>query len=318
MKLNRVVLFAGAMLLFVMSIPSASAPKVEPSEAALKLVESLPARAMGVERAGNLWVWNDRSKTVELISSAGARLERLSLPDLWLVDADAEWGVAGLFQGGHEIRWVRWDGTTGGQIRLPQSSSAICWTGPDTVAIAPKIAPYRVEIWNVRTQKFERSLGKETIVLPKVGATRMRAMGFRYDFDRDLLYTLDSFTGELQVFSKDGSLSWKQEVENPRRAETEAWLQKVDQEAKAQGDIQQPTVFSLWLSLHAGEPWVIQNRDQAAQTVTLAKLSPKDVATQKVADVRCASFHFTLWGGWIISYNPSPGGEVCNTVRRMP
>ena len=197
----------------------------------MKLVESLPARAMGVERAGNLWVWNDRSKTMELISPAGARLERLSLPDLWLVDTDAEWGVAGLFQSGHEIRWIRWDGITGGQIR------------------------------------------------------------------------------ELQVFAKDHTLAWKQEVENPRRAEDRGLAP--EGRSGGEGSRRHPAAdrVSLWLSLHAGEPWVIQNRDQAAQTVTLAKLSPKDVATQKVADVRCASFQFTLWGGWIVSSNPSPGEE---------
>jgi hypothetical protein len=311
------LLWVGAWLLAAPEAAQAAA-RVEPSPAALELVKTLPAQEMGVDRSGNLWVWNFQAKTVELISPAGGRLNRLQLPDGWLVDADTEWGVAGLFKGGRELRWLRWDGTLVGAAQLPGPAADVCWISAGTVAVTPEMASHRVEVWDLEKATLRESFGEETPLQPAPGATRLRTVVLRYDFARHLLYTLESFTGELKVFTHDGKLAWKAQVDNPDRAELEAWLKTVDARAKARGDLQTPTIYVLSLALDAeGNPWVIGDEDRASQSLALVKLAAGGNETRALRDVACPSLSFVVWGEWLIAYRETPSGDLCNATRRL-
>ena len=86
----------------------------------MKLVRGLRARAMGVDRAGNLWAWSPGPAAVDLISPSGARLARYSVAGAQAVDVDSEFGLAGLFREGLLLQWFSRDGKPAGEIRLAE------------------------------------------------------------------------------------------------------------------------------------------------------------------------------------------------------
>jgi hypothetical protein len=179
------------------SSQAAGAPS--PSPAALEMLKKLPATRMGVDRAGNLWVWNRARSSVQFLSPAGDLFGRVSAPDAMAIDADSEWGVLGSFDVNRELRWIRRDGSTRA-LRFTTQISDVCWTGPHIAAVSFRTAPHRAETWDLQSGTRLKTLGSEEELDPGIGATRVRGILLRYDFVRDRLVTLDSLTGSLQVF----------------------------------------------------------------------------------------------------------------------
>src|SRR5436305_660558 len=302
------------MLLFLTGVWGSvrAAPGSEPSPAALDRLPKLRARAMGVDRAGNLWVWGAGLGAITLLSPDGLDLGFFRATGASAVDVDADWGTVGLFGQGYELQWLRGEGEPR-TIRLEGPAADVCWIGPETVAVTPQTAAHRIEIWNLVSQTRLQTLGEETPIHPVPGVNRMRAVLLRYDFAHGLLYSLESFTGDLQVFTRDGRLAWRSEVANPRRAESEAWLQEVDRQARSRHDVQIPTIFSLHLALTAqGEAWVLQRHDAASHTVTLLRVGGDGATSRVLPEGPCPSYHLLAWGSHLISYREpeSPQG-VC-------
>lgn len=313
-SLGVAVLAAG---LLALPLP-ARAARVEPTEAALKAVEKLRARSMGVDRAGNLWAWEPQSQRVVFLSPTGERVGSIAVPDARSLDADAEWGVVALVRDGSVLHWFR--GGKGEDLQLPLDGLAaeVCWVGPATVAITPQTAAYRVGIWNLNDRALIKTFGQETVLHPTFGATRMRAVLMRYDFERGLLYTLESYLGDLQVYTLEGKLSWRVAVDNPLRADDEKWLSEIDLKAKEQKDIQTPLVHYFYLGLaRNGEAWVVRSGSQEAQSLSLARLSPGGVTERKLENQQCVSRSLTFWGDWLIVFTDPASARVCSQGRRF-
>lgn len=268
---------------------------------------------MGTDRAGNLWAWSSGLGMVTLISPAGIDLGLRKASGAQTVDVDSEWGVVGLFREGYELQWLKEDGEPRVTIRLDGPAANACWIGPDLVAVTPQKAGHRIEIWNLRQKNLVKTLGEETPIHPVPGANRMRAVLLRYDFERGLLYSLESFTGDLQVFDRKGQLAWRASVENPRRPEFEKWLQEVDATAKAQRDVQTPIIFVLRLTLSSqGSLWVLQRRDEDRHTETFIQVGPNGKSIHTLPEGTCPSSNFFIWKSQFVTFRePSSPQGAC-------
>lgn len=302
--------------LVVMAPPAVSPPRTPVSEAALKVLENTSASRMGVDRAGNLWSWRFGSGAFRLVSPAGEILRQGQTGGALAVDVDADWGVVGLFEVSREIRWSQGD-LQPGRIRLEGPASDICWIGASLVAVAPQLAPHRIEIWNLRDGKRVKSMGWEIPVLPGVGATRLRGVLLRFDARTGLIHSLESFSGDLQVFHVDGRLAWQASVNNPEREKLEAWLKETDLNARRARDVQTPTLFPLKLALAPdGSPWVSQEIDIPHQRVTLVRVTPHDAQPSILRQQPCPSSSFLFWHDRLVLFrDPAAPQGACVSTR---
>ena len=145
----------------------------------------------------------------------------------------------------------------------------------------------------------------------------MRAILLRYDFERSLLYSLESFTGDMQVFAREGRLAWRGAVDSPRRSDGEKWLLEVDEKAKAERDSQTPTIFLLHLALSPqGDAWVLQSLNKADHTTTFVRVGHSGNITKTLPEGACPSYHFLFWGGHVVSFRDpaSPEGACVGVV----
>ncbi len=292
--------------------------ETRPSPAALALVPELRATKMGVDRAGNLWAWDIRSGGVRVVSPAGEVVASLAAPGATAVDVDAAWGVAGVHD--RSLEWIPGNGRATISVPLADTASDVCWIGPETVAVTPQTSAHRVEIWDLGRRSMVAAFGSETPLRPGPGATRLRSILLRFDFERQLLHSLDSFTGDHQVFTRDGQLSWRADVENPDREPTENWLRQIDAAARARRDVQTPVILSLLPALGPdGDAWVVQRHDRASGTVLLARLSRRGVRVAELSGEGCATSRLIIWGEQLILHtDPAAPREVCSSIQRLP
>jgi hypothetical protein len=301
-----------------------------PTKDALALAEQIRARWMGVDHAGNLWAWEPLEGSVRFFSPAAERLATLVVPlGAAAVDGDAEWGAVALTTpptgpggDGGKLAWVRPGAALGSheELVLPEPSSWVCWIDRDTVALSPQRAGHRVELWSLAARKLLKSFGAEQPIALATGATRVREVLLRYDGSRRLLLTLESYTGNLEVFSLDGKLAWHAKLDDPYRQIEEKTLADLDQRAKTREMAIGQQLSDLWLAEGPdGSAWVSQQIDMLHGTVTLAKVSAAGTARERVADLKCPSRTFTIWGGQMVFFRdiPSPR-EVCNSVVPLP
>jgi len=311
------------------TVPTAPTPPTPPTKDALALAGEIRARWMGVDHAGNLWAWEALEGSVRFFSPAAERLGTLIVPlGAVAVDGDAEWGAVALtspsLPGGSDgkLAWVR-PGTAPGkheELALPEPASWVCWIDRDTVALSPQRAGHRVEIWRLGARKLLKSFGAERPIALATGATRVREVLLRYDGARRLLFTLESFAGNLEVFSLDGKLAWRAKLEDPYRQIEEKTMAELDQRAKTRRMAVGQQLSDLWLAEGPdGSAWVSQQVDLLHGAVTLARVSAAGTAREQVADLKCPSRTFTIWGGQLVFFRDiaSPR-EVCNSVAPLP
>ncbi len=208
----------------------------------------------------------------------------------------------------------------GGELKLPAAAGWMCWIDADTVAVSPRQADHRVELWDLRQRRLIRGFGKEKPITLHVGANRVREVQLRYDPARRLLYTLESFTGDLEVFTLDGKLTWHATVDNPWRKIELDKLADLDGKAKVH-DTAYPQAFSdLWLGEGPdGSAWVRQGVDVVKESVTLIRADARGAAAARVEGVRCPARTFTIWGDHLIFYRDvALPRAVCNSVAPLP
>ena len=299
--------------------PGATSAGGQLPQAALATVTKLTASKMGVDREGNLWAWNAANGDLKVISPQGEEVGRYRLPGAFSVDADREWGAVALVDVQRTIAWLR-QGVA--EVRLPLSGPAadICWLGPSTVAVTPQLAAQRIELWDLTKGEVIGTVGSGTPLEPAIGATRLPSVLLRYDFEREILYSLESFTGDLRAFRRNGEVAWRAEAENPDRETWETWLRDLDQRAKAERDRQTPTIFSLRLALGpGGEVWTAQKRLLGDEPVTMVKLDAKGNQSMVLKDASCRSRDFVIWRDQIIFFRDPrapQGGCVSATTFR--
>jgi hypothetical protein len=329
---RRLPLVSAAALLLastVLAVPALCQP--QPTKDALSLAELVRARQLGVDHLGNLWGWNGVEGSVRFFSPTAARLGTLLIPkDAMAADGDLEWGAVALDKDGAHLVWARprKDSDAGpaalpaaaDAIDLPEIASWVCWIDADRVAVAPQRAGHRVEIWSLRHHKMLASIGKETKIVLKNGANRVREVQLHYDTARGLLYTLESFTGDLAVFKLDGTLVWHRVVDNPWRKLEEAKLAALDAKAKVH-DTAYPQMFSdLWLAEGPdGSAWVRQDLDTGKRLIMLSQVTADAVVPKTVDNVRCPTKTFTIWGDHLVFFRDiALPRVVCNSVAAIP
>jgi hypothetical protein len=331
------------------SSASAAGPQLaRPSKDALSLAELVRARGMGIDHLGNLWGWNGVEGSMRFFSPTAARLGTLLISkSAMAADGDLEWGVVALDGDGARLIWVRPGETAEAEaaaatppaaapapagtdttaaaagshtIDLPEIAAWVCWVDADVVAISPQRADHRVELWNLRDRKMVKSFGKEQKIVLKSGANRVREVQLHYDAARRLLYTLETFSGDLAVFRIDGTPVWHAVFENPWRQVEEAKLAILDAKAKV-NDSAYPQMFSdLWLGEGPdGSAWVRQGVEPDKQIVHLAKATASGSSQKTVEKLRCPAKSFTIWGDDLIFFRDvaSPRA-VCNSVAPLP
>lgn len=270
---------------------------------------------MGVDRSGALWAWSPHRSSVSIVSPGGERRQAYHLEEASTVDVDAEWGAAGLFNVNTQIAWFpgQDDRTPATTLQFPEQYLDICWLGPHRVAVSPRMSSKRIEIWDLESKKLISAFGEEIPLRLVPGATRMRGVLLRYDFQRQRLYTLESYTGDFQAFTLDGKVLWRAQVENPRRAAFDEWLKDMDRKAKAENDRQNPTILALGLSLASdGSVWVSHGLNLKTRTVTVGRLTPKGEDSQQTSkEEPCLGPGFLFWGEWFVSYK-----DTCTEARK--
>lgn len=292
-----------------------------PSPAALALVANLRATGMGVDHDGDLWTWDRGMGKVVLYSPAGAVLSSLPMESVLAIDADRTAGIAAIADSGFELSvrpWTR--GAEGTTIHLPERASAVAWIDSETVALGMAAAGHRVELWKVREKRLAKTLGSEARVESKPGLSRLRTYEILYAPAKDLLFTLESFSGDLEVFSLDGRLVRHEQV--PRsddRASIETWLADLDTKGRAAGEVKDPLITWYRLALdEAGNAWVVRTCEPKGRA-TLWQVPASGPTKDVSLDEPCCTRAFVVWGGHVIFYrNPSDPRLSCNGERRLP
>jgi hypothetical protein len=299
-----------------------AAQHVEPSKDALALAELVRARWMGVDHAGNLWAWEAVEGSVRFFSPSAARLGTVLVPlDTTAVDGDAQWGAAALTGEGSMLIWVRpgeapGAGSERSEVKLPSAGGAVCWIDADTVAVSPQRAGHRVELWSLRERKMVKSFGEEHEIALPAGATRVREVQLRFDHARRQLFTLETFSGDLQVFALDGALAWRAKIENAYRKVEESNLADLDSRAKSREMPLGRALSDMWLAVAPdGSAWVSQKLEVLKQSTIMIRATASGTTVKEVTKLRCPSLDFTIWGSQLVFFRDifTPR-EVCNSV----
>jgi hypothetical protein len=289
----------------------------------LERAGKLVATSLGVDRRGNLWAWNRGSKTLRVLSPAGeltlTRTLDLDLPSE--IDFDPEWGIAAL-EGDRELVVFDPQGREPSRRTLDQRCGHLAWIGPGRLALAPKNAPHRVEVWELPGEHPAALWGHEEVSPAGPGFHRLRGVLLRYDFERHQLWSLETFTGHLVVFSDQGEVLSELTIPHPRQAELAGFFETTDAE-KRKADEAEDTILNLWSSLaldRRGEAWMVQAYSSEAAKLTLVEAATGRPARRREAIVEsCGSLTATVWGSWLLVYrSPALPGPPCTEARRLP
>ncbi|HXU30702.1 MAG TPA: hypothetical protein VN851_09015 [Thermoanaerobaculia bacterium] len=301
----------------VAPIPPGAAPGMpDLSPGALRLVRDLKANLLSVDRGGNLWAWESGSGRVALYGPTGIALSSVGVGSSAAVAADREWGVAALSPNGRELRLVPWAGTPS-SISMDNDVRSVAWIDQNTIAVAPALAARRVEIWDLRAKKRIREIGAELPLVPGEGVTRLRTIALHYAPERDLLYTLDSYTGDLQVYGMDGRLVRREAVPIHDRTDLDDWLAGWDRDDRAKHQTDTPTIWRLLLAFDSSANlWVVAACEKGK--ALLFRMPPAGKAETATVDVdpACCSVGATIWQDSLILYH-QPERPLCNVVRRI-
>jgi hypothetical protein len=296
-------------------------PSANPSEKALALVRELRARRMDVDRSGNLWTWDGNTGQVQLYSPGGGSLVSTRVPRATAVDVDREWGVAGIVADGFELRILPFGQAAPLSIRLRHVSHGVAWIDGQTVAVAPALAGHRIEIRRLPDGTVLREIGTEDPIEPKPGLTVLRTVDLDYDPKRELLFTTESFSGDVQIFSLDGKLLRRESLPlSEERRSFERSLAASGEEARKNQDAQTPAIWWFHQAVDAsGTAWFVVDCDRKNRKATFFKIPLQGTATRVTVDEPCCHSTLALWGPWLVLYSsPATPQELCNSVRKLP
>lgn len=289
-------------------------------EKAASLSQGIRATAIGEDRQGNLWVWNWNGGRVDLYSPTGEPEGVVRIPAATDVDADRSWGVVAITGFGLELRIASFEDAPATVIPLKDRAQGVTWIDPNTVAVSPALAAHRVEIWDLRSRTVVRRFGQETPIVPGPGVTLLRNVLLHYDERQGKLYSIESFTGDVQIFSVDGKLLRHETIPKPDRTALEESMAQDDQERRRRNDPVSIDVTWYRMAVDSeGTFWSVQSCDGTRKKATFFKLPVHDPPSLIPSDEPCCNHSFTLWRGWFLLF-PQPGGlpNRCNSVRRIP
>lgn len=315
-------------LLLLLTVPALAGTQErstpsEPTDEALALVESYGgASEIGRDRNGNLWIFDRKDGRIDLISPLGERLGSRRLQVALAVDADSEWGIAhvSLMSGRRMLEITPWSGRGYERIRLPYRAGEVRWVGTGFVAIAPVNADHRFSIWSVESGKAVATVGTENPVGRRdPGLVVLRRILLRYCPSKARIFTLDSSTGELEVYTFDGALTMQTQLETADSLPPN-WFEELDQEARQAGKISEIS-FSQFPAFDLDTNCrILIMPDKNSRTLSM--LDPTNGAHLASFDIPrgdCFSRAFTRWGPThLVQYRApdSVPAEPCVEVKR--
>lgn len=307
----------GCLLLLALPLTSAETISPEPTPAALERAAKLRATAMGVDRAGNLWVWNRNSHTLRAISAEGDLFLSQKVEGGFPATAvfDAEWGIAALDLSRHLL--LRPPGADE-WIRIPREgqASSLAWLGDGRLAVAPLRAEHRLEIWDLAKREVVARWGKEKPIPDGPGLHRVRGVLLAWDDASGRLWTLESFTGELVVFSAGGEEVLRRTIRHPDFERDQRWVE--EQEARP-AEENQDTTLNLFTSLSV-EPgvagWIFESCGSGRGGIEIVHVAADGHSEKRRQPVDgCCPSKALIWGSQLVFYRDARlPGEPCNLI----
>jgi len=256
----------------------------------------------GIDRQGYLWLWRGNKELVEIYSPAGELLESVGVPPGRAVDVDHDWGVITLSTHGNVLQQIAFH-KPGKAIALENDAADVTWIASNTVATAPTRAGHRIELWNVKEGYPIDQFGREKEINSNPGAVLLRSIRLHFDAKQELLYTLESVTGNLQVFKLDGTLVREATVTNHDRQKIMDWLQEVDRDAKVKKEAERPLFVALRLAVDAkGAAWVVEKcrSDTGMAILSMIPLDGKPETLELGVAKPCCSLNFTVIDPFVV------------------
>lgn len=303
-------------------VPRPGGVAVEPTESGLGAFESLHSTRMGVDRIGNLWSWNVRTGALHVISPTGQTLCNAELDQgIQEIDFDADWGVVALSPDQRLLFAYRLDDPPERiSIPLDRIMGDLCWVGPNTVALSPGKSRHRIELWDTAKGSRISSFGEEELLEARPGTTRLRHVILRFDFKRELLWTLESYTGNIRVYSLTGKALQELTIRHPDRERLDTWLEESNADSLAQHE-KREIFLDLWPELaldSRGDAWLTESCNDSGQLNAVRISIDSRVEQRRTLEVgKCCSRYSTIWGSWLLTYRSTqtPKG-VCNHAKR--
>lgn len=318
LRCRKVLLFLGLFLLLALSAAAKAPP--EPTSAALERAGKLRATAMGVDRAGNLWVWNRNSHSLRAISAEGdlflSQKVEGGFPALAVFDA--EWGIAALDLSQHLLlrplgadEWIR--------IPREGQASSLAWLSDGRLAVAPVRAEHRLEIWDVAKRQIVARWGREKSIPDGPGLHRVRGVLLARDDTSGRLWTLESFTGELVVFSAEGEEVLRHTIRHPDFEKNQRWVEEKEAQPAEEN---QDTTLNLFTSLTV-EPgaagWIFQSCNSGRGAIEVVRVSADGTTEKRQQPIDgCCPSDVVIWGSQLVFYRDARlPGEPCNLISVM-
>lgn len=273
---------------------------------------------MGTDRFGNLWWWNQSSRTLRVLSADGEWILTKQIEGRLPTVAtfDAEWGGAALDMG-RDLLLVPPSGTAPVRITRDSKATNLAWVRRGRLAVAPSRADHRVEIWDVKKRRIVDRWGQEEPIPDGPGFHRLRAVSLAWDDERERLWSLETFTGELVVFSGEGHEVMRQTLSHPRLEKTRAWVEKTEGQAARKTSEKEDTYLNLWTSLTLapdGSALVLEACDKSRGILKVLRIATDgrvEKQQQNLGD--CCPSGFRFWGSEIIPFHDPrlPGRYPC-------
>jgi len=299
--------------------PSPPAAEVTGTDAR-NLAGPLEATRLGQDGAGNLWTWNGDTAEVVVLGEDGPAA-RLEISGASAVDIHHAWGGVAVVDHERAVAIVSWDGTIRQRIPLAVAVKNVAWLGPNEVLIAPAAHEYLIGRLDVETGEVTKWFGPVEPPPSSPGAYFARTTVLQVDRQQERIHALDSLRGEYRFFDFAGQELATHQIENPRRAELEAWLREVDATAKANRAVDLPAMWVLKLGLdEKGRAWTVQSCDPASGRAVLVRFEPGRQPASVPIVLDCCTYNMTIQGMNLIMA-PIPRTAVdrrCSTERRLP
>lgn len=282
------------------------------------LLKHLRPDLVGTDREGYLWVYDRREDLVEVLTLRGKKRTEVEAGHPRHLDVHHRWGLVGIYDFGSTLRVIPLDGRERTAINLADEAARVAWVDSDTVAVAPERAGHRVALWDVEEQSLVRTLGDEPPISKGPGAVFAHSFDIEVDPLNGTIWTLDSLSGEVIVFRRNGTVLRSLTIHNPQLAELESWRREVDRSARQEGEGQRPTIWSLRLEVDSeGRGWIVRECTEDGAAVVVEILDEGEPVTREIT-TDCCSKSFALHEQHIIFARSrrAPGGG-CFDVRRL-
>jgi hypothetical protein len=271
---------------------------------AMQELASIRPSQAGVDSKNNFWAWDAKRRVVTRITPNGDRFESDILPNAWGIDADQDRGIALLSEGGRVVEIHDWHGARKRSIHLLHPASDVAWLSGSHIAVAPQTTGPCVEIWDASTGEYLSGFGACPNIAPtSPGVFPARATLLRYDPAHREIFAFDAFRCDLIAFSETGSISRRSHVQHPKAAEFEAWLKKLDANAKAHREPSSPIILRYpSITVASDRSLLLGESDDSGGLTSVAVLEDGTVQRKRIEVSQCPSVSFVAWGDDLIFY----------------